>query len=88
MFREDEKAVQADKGVEVFALENIVVVSGGSEFEDFVEAAFDAKNHGAFSSAFHRLKLGLTPLNIIFKGSVKLSVKSFQVNFRLLLFFF
>jgi hypothetical protein len=50
--------------VKFFALESVVVVSGASQFEDFLEATAATQNHGTLSSAFHSSTMNL--------GSVKM----------------
>jgi len=47
---------------EVFALENVVVVSAAFQFEDFEESSAAVKNHGAFGSAFYRHNFSLYSL--------------------------
>ena len=41
----------------MLALESVGVVSAASHVDDFVEASAVTKNHGAFSFAFHNLKV-------------------------------
>lgn len=62
-----------------FALDSVVVVSGASQFEDFLEASAAAQNHSALSRGFHTFTLNLRQ-NKFFRNSV-LPLEILQKNY-------